>query len=134
MLTASTLTLAALAAAYVAGKLHGAGYTVTEQACTNGCGAQDKNVIAEWKGGDESQVYLLGAHLDSVTAGPGMNDNASGSAALPEVALTLAEKNPVMAKRVRFGWWATEETGLNGSKFYANSLSSTERSRIRGAW
>jgi Zn-dependent metalloprotease/chitodextrinase len=118
-------------ASYVAGKLRDAGYTVTEQACTSGCSGQDKNVIAEWKGGDESSVIMFGAHLDSVTAGPGINDNGSGSSILLEVALTLAEKNPAMAKRVRFGWWAAEETGTNGSKFYVNSLSSTERTRIK---
>jgi hypothetical protein len=49
--------------------------------CTSGCtAAAGPNVIADWPGGNPSNVYLFGAHLDSVTAGPGINDNGSGSA------------------------------------------------------
>ncbi|MEC3979737.1 M28 family peptidase [Amycolatopsis sp. H20-H5] len=115
---------------YVEGKLRAAGYTVSKQTCTN-CLGQSQNLIAEWPQGDASQVIMLGSHLDSVSAGPGINDNGSGSAAILEVALTLAQTNPAMAKRVRFGWWADEESGLKGSKFYVNSLSSAERTKIK---
>ncbi|KUJ67793.1 peptidase M28 [Streptomyces albus subsp. albus] len=118
--------------AYVKGKLQAAGYTVTEQACTSGCSTgAGPNLIAEWPQGDASKVYMFGAHLDSVSAGPGINDNGSGSAALLETALTLAQKNPTMANRVRFAWWTDEEQGLNGSDFYVNSLSSTQKSQIK---
>ncbi|MFE9772724.1 M28 family peptidase [Streptomyces sp. NPDC005931] len=118
--------------AYVKGKLQAAGYTVTEQPCTSGCtSGAGPNLIAEWPHGDTANVYMFGAHLDSVSAGPGMNDNGSGSAALLETALTLAQQNPTLRNRVRFGWWTDEEQGLNGSDFYVRSLSSTERSRIR---
>ncbi|WP_271217440.1 M28 family peptidase, partial [Streptosporangium carneum] len=117
---------------YVEQKLTAAGYTVRRQSCTSGCtGGAGPNLIADWPGGDENQVVMSGAHLDSVSAGPGINDNGSGSAALLEVALTLAAKNPTMTKHVRFGWWTDEEQGLLGSKFYVNSLSSTERSKIK---
>ncbi|MFI0417161.1 M28 family peptidase [Spongiactinospora sp. 9N601] len=117
---------------FIEGKLREAGYTVVRQPCTSGCtGGSGPNLIADWPGGDENQVIMAGAHLDSVSAGPGINDNASGSAMLLEVALTLAEKRPTMAKHVRFGWWTDEEQGLNGSRFYVNSLSSTERSKIK---
>ncbi len=47
-------------------------------------------MIADWPGGNDGSVYMFGAHLDSVRAGPGINDNGSGSAALLETALTLA--------------------------------------------
>ncbi|MFI6769358.1 M28 family peptidase [Streptomyces sp. NPDC050355] len=118
--------------AYVKNKLQAAGYTVTEQPCTSGCaGGAGPNLIAEWPKGDAGSVYMFGSHLDSVGAGPGINDNGSGSAALLENALTLAEQNPDMAARVRFGWWTDEEQGLNGSDFYVNSLSTTERSKIK---
>ncbi|OUC93420.1 M28 family peptidase [Streptosporangium minutum] len=117
---------------YVEQKLTAAGYTVVRQPCTSGCtSGAGPNLIADWPGGDANQVIMAGAHLDSVSAGPGINDNASGSSALLEVALTLAAKNPAMAKHVRFGWWTDEEQGLNGSEFYVNSLSSTERSKIK---
>ncbi|MEW2295693.1 M28 family peptidase [Streptomyces sp. NPDC006743] len=118
--------------AYVKGKLQAAGYTVTEQSCTSGCtpGAGN-NLIAEWPQGDANSVYMFGAHLDSVSAGPGINDNGSGSATLLETALTLAQANPVMKNRVRFAWWTDEEQGLNGSGFYVRSLSGTDRARIK---
>ncbi|MEU8780280.1 M28 family peptidase [Streptomyces sp. NPDC048637] len=118
--------------AYAKSKLQAAGYTVTEQPCTSGCASgAGPNLIAEWPQGDASKVYMFGSHLDSVGAGPGINDNGSGSAALLETALTLAEQHPAMAARVRFGWWTDEEQGLNGSDFYVGSLSSAERSRIK---
>ncbi|MBB5871145.1 Zn-dependent metalloprotease/uncharacterized membrane protein [Allocatelliglobosispora scoriae] len=118
--------------AYVKGKLQTAGYTVTEQPCTSGCTAgAGPNLIAEWPQGNADNVYMFGAHLDSVSAGPGMNDNGSGSAALLENALVLAATNPTMTNRIRFGWWTDEEQGLNGSEFYANSLSSANRAKIK---
>ncbi|MBX2853814.1 MAG: M28 family peptidase [Rhodobacteraceae bacterium] len=48
------------------------------------------NVIAETVGGREDAVVMAGAHLDSVIDGPGMVDNASGSAALLAIAEALA--------------------------------------------
>ncbi|MEU0335510.1 M28 family peptidase [Streptomyces sp. NPDC006193] len=118
--------------AYVKGKLQAAGYTVTEQPCTSGCtSGAGPNLIAEWPRGDASKVYMFGSHLDSVSAGPGINDNGSGSATLLEVALRLAAADPSMAARVRFGWWTDEEQGLNGSDFYVRSLTSAQRSAIK---
>ncbi|PNE19445.1 M20/M25/M40 family metallo-hydrolase [Amycolatopsis sp. BJA-103] len=115
---------------YVAQKLRDAGYNVTLQTCTS-CAGQSQNIIAEWPQGDANQVLMLGAHLDSVAAGPGINDNGSGSASILEVALTLARENPTMAKRVRFGWWADEESGLRGSKHYVANLPAAERTKIK---
>ncbi len=74
---------------------------------------------------------MFGAHLDSVSAGPGINDNGSGSASLLETALVLARTNPTMTNKVRFAWWTDEESGLLGSKFYVSQLSSTERQKIK---
>ncbi|MEV0649547.1 M20/M25/M40 family metallo-hydrolase [Phytomonospora sp. NPDC050363] len=117
---------------YIKQKLQAAGYNVSEQACPSGsCTYPSNNLIAEWPQGDASQVYMLGAHLDGVGAGPGINDNASGSAALLEVALTLAQKNPSLSKRIRFAWWTDEEQGLNGSEYYVNAIGSTERAKIK---
>ena len=90
------------------------------------------NVIADWPGGDANTVYMFGAHLDGVAAGPGINDNASGSSTLLEMALTLAATNPTMLNHVRFAFWTDEEQGLNGSEFYANSLPAAERTKIKG--
>ncbi|MFJ6698921.1 M28 family peptidase [Streptomyces sp. NPDC091272] len=117
--------------AYVTGKLQAAGYTVTEQACTT-CTYPSNNLIADWPGGPADQTVMFGAHLDGVSAGPGINDNASGSATLLENALVLAQKNPTMTKHVRFAWWTDEEQGLNGSEFYVNRLTAAQRSAIKG--
>lgn len=81
-----------------------------------------QNIIAETKGGDEEQVVMLGAHLDSVPEGPGINDNGSGTAGLLEYAVTLADLNAPVKNKVRFAWWAAEEAGLVGSEYYTNDL------------
>jgi aminopeptidase S len=118
---------------YVFNQLSAAGFSVVRQNCTSGCTAgAGPNVIADWPGGDPNNVYMFGAHLDSVTAGPGMNDNASGSATVLELAKTVAANNPTLTAHLRFAFWTDEEQGLNGSQFYANTLPSAERARIRG--
>ena len=118
---------------YVFNRLSAVGFTVVRQNCTSGCtSGAGPNVIADWPGGDPNNVYIFGAHLDGVAAGPGINDNASGSGTVLELALTLAAQNPTMVNHVRFAFWTDEEQGLNGSQFYANTLPSAERARIRG--
>lgn len=73
---------------------------------------------------------MLGAHLDSVTDGPGINDNGSGSAGLLEVALELAKTHRDPANKVRFAWWSAEENGLLGSEAYVAKLSEAQREKI----
>lgn len=85
-------------------QLDAAGYTTTLQPFTSG-GATGWNVIADWPGGDTNHVIMAGSHLDSVTAGPGINDNGSGSAAVLETALAVARENLQPTKHLRFGWW-----------------------------
>jgi hypothetical protein len=88
----------------------------------------DFNVIAELPGKNTNNVVMAGAHLDSVIEGPGINDNGSGSAALLETALNMANLKP--ENTLRFGWWAGEEQGLVGSADYVAGLSQAERDRI----
>ncbi|MFD5890080.1 M28 family metallopeptidase [Streptomyces sp. NPDC060334] len=94
-----------------------------------------RNVIAETRGGRSDRVVTVGAHLDSVPEGPGINDNGSGSAGLLEVALKLAEetrggKGGQPANKVRFAWWSAEELGLLGSEHYVASLSEKQKKDI----
>ncbi|MFJ9516937.1 M28 family peptidase [Kitasatospora sp. NPDC101801] len=117
--------------AYLKAKLQAAGYTVSEQSCTS-CSYVSNNLIADWPGGPADQVTMFGAHLDSVAAGPGINDNGSGSAVLLENALALAQANPTLTRHVRFAWWTGEEQGLQGSAHYVGQLSSAQRSAIKG--
>jgi len=86
-----------------------------------------RNVIAESRTGNASNLVVSGAHLDSVDRGPGLNDNGSGSAMLLEAAESLAGTRP--ANRVRFIWWGGEELGLLGSRHYVSGLSPSELRR-----
>ena len=86
------------------------------------------NVLAELPGKNKNNVVMSGAHLDSVNAGPGINDNGSGSAALIEIAEQMAKVKP--QNTVRFAWWGAEESGLVGSRYYVENLSETERDKI----
>ncbi|MFE9727472.1 M20/M25/M40 family metallo-hydrolase [Streptomyces sp. NPDC005794] len=88
------------------------------------------NVVAETRGGNAARTVMLGAHLDSVSDGPGINDNATGSAGLLEVALRLAGSHRTPANKVRFAWWSAEENGLLGSEAYVAKLSEAQRAKI----
>ena len=77
-------------------------------------------------------MILLGAHLDSVANGPGINDNGSGSAAVLEIARQARQLHVRPKHGLRFAFWGAEELGLVGSRSYAQSLSPRERRRILG--
>ena len=87
-----------------------------------------ENVLAESKGGNASNVVMAGAHLDSVSAGPGINDNGSGSAAILEVAEQMGRVVP--RNKVRFALWGAEEANLVGSTFYINTISEEDHAKI----
>jgi Zn-dependent M28 family amino/carboxypeptidase len=84
------------------------------------------NVIAETQTGRHDNVVMAGAHLDSVLAGPGINDNGSGTAALLDTALQLGSR-PRVNNAVRFAWWGAEELGLIGSEYYVQNLDFEEQ-------
>ncbi|MEU7025264.1 M28 family metallopeptidase [Streptomyces sp. NPDC046275] len=115
---------------FVKAKLDAAGYTTAIQQFSYN-GSTGYNLIADWPGGDPNQVVMSGSHLDSVTSGPGINDNGSGSAAILENALAVSRAQLQPTKHLRFAWWGAEELGLVGSKYYVNNTPSTERSKIK---
>ena len=80
-----------------------------------------RNVIAQTKTGSTQSVVMVGGHLDSVAAGPGINDNGSGVAAVLTTATALGS-SPDIRNAVRFAFWGAEEIGLVGSKRYIQSL------------
>lgn len=86
-------------------------------------------MIAQTKTGDKENVVMVGAHTDSVEAGPGINDNGSGTIGILENALALTEFS--VNNAVRFGWWSGEEEGLLGSEFYVANLSQEEQDKLR---
>ena len=87
-----------------------------------------RNLIAELPGKNADNVVMAGAHIDGVQDGAGMSDNASGSAALLEVAEQIAKVKP--ENTLRFAWWGAEEDGLLGSDAYVAGLSQAEKDRI----
>lgn len=82
---------------------------------------KSRNLVAQTNTGSSNDVVLVGAHLDSVAGGPGINDNGSGVAAVLETALQLGS-SPAVDNAVRFAFWGAEETGLEGSSQYLRGL------------
>ena len=121
----TTITIPAVGVSFASGEaLAQSGSTATVAVVNK----PQTNVLAELKGRNDNNVVMAGAHLDSVPAGPGINDNGSGSAALIELAQQLAKLKP--QNTLRFAWWGAEESGLVGSTAYVNSLSAAEKERI----
>jgi hypothetical protein len=91
----------------------------------------ESNVRTEWMrlplatatipGTDGSGDFLLvGSHIDSWYEG--ITDNATGDAALIEMARVLAGQRGALRRGVRFGWWPGHSTGrYSGSTWYADT-------------
>jgi hypothetical protein len=78
-------------------------------------GGQTANVIATLKGTVNPElVYVVSSHYDSVAAGPGADDDTSGTAALLETARVLA--GHPMPATIIFASFTGEEAGLLGSR------------------
>ena len=87
-------------------------------------------VLAETKTGDPKNAVVVGAHLDSVEEGPGINDDGSGTSAQLEIAKQIARKDLEPRQQIRFAWWGGEEDGLIGSTYYAEHLNPREVAKI----
>ena len=85
-----------------------------------------ENLLADTPTGRTDRTVVVGGHLDSVGEGPGINDNGSGTAAILETALQMAELGITPENRVRFAFWSGEEDGLLGSDFYVSQLTKRE--------
>ncbi|KAI9336912.1 hypothetical protein BDR26DRAFT_864199 [Obelidium mucronatum] len=88
------------------------------------------NVLAEsgdgFQGNHES-IAIYGCHLDSVRAGPGVNDDGSGAMATLELAVQYSKSlTKRSVQKVRFAWWAAEEIGLLGSKYHVETLAAKD--------
>jgi Zn-dependent M28 family amino/carboxypeptidase len=79
---------------------------------------EELNVIADSVKGDKDRTIVVGAHLDSVEAGPGINDNGSGTSGILEIAEQIAKLPNKPRNRLRFAFWGAEEAGLVGSTAY----------------
>lgn len=107
---------------YIFSELRKLGYEVSLQRFSftkDGKAYSSANVIAV-KPGSSPKIVIAGAHYDSVTAGKGADDNASGVAVMLEAAERLKnEKTPYTIKFVAFG---AEEIGYEGSKYYVSQM------------
>lgn len=100
------------------------GYQVTAQ-CYDVRGVSCANLEINKTGtARPDEILLIGAHYDTVPGSPGADDNASGVAALLELADHFAKTRPSMT--VRFVAFVNEEppfffTGQQGSLIYAKA-------------
>ena len=90
---------------------------------------KSRNILAQTKTGSASNVVMVGAHLDSPSVGPGMNDNGSGVAAVLETALQLGA-SPAVPNAVRFAFWGGSKDQLAGSIRYVAGLDRDELNAI----
>jgi aminopeptidase YwaD len=89
---------------------------------------QSRNVIG-MRPGRRPEAIVVGAHFDSVPAGPGANDNASGTATMLELARVFAQRDyPYTLYFIAFG---AEEIGLRGSRHFVEAVPESTRSRLR---
>lgn len=90
------------------------------------------NVLATSKKGNQRERVVVGAHLDSVIEGPGINDNGSGSATTLETALQMAKLGQTnrLQRQVTFAFWGAEELGLVGSTHYVSTLTDEQRDKV----
>jgi Zn-dependent M28 family amino/carboxypeptidase len=91
---------------------------------------RSSNVLADTAEGRVDRTVVVGAHLDSVAEGPGIQDNGSGTAVVLEIAEAIAELDLAPRNRIRFAFWGGEEFGLLGSEHYVQSLGARELRNI----
>jgi len=106
------------AASYIRSVLEEAGYTVKTQPFSSR-GLTLQNLEAELPGSTlADEIIIVGAHYDSVDGSPGANDNASGVAALLELARLFSASTPL--RTLRFVAFANEEAPF----FYTDEMGS----------
>jgi len=94
-----------------------------------------KNVVATIPGRSKPKdIYMLIAHFDSISeqpeiSAPGADDNASGTAAVLEIARIL--KDVQLESSIQFGMFSNEEQDGQGSKHFAKKARKEGR-RIKG--
>ncbi len=66
------------------------------------------------------EMYIISGHMDGRGGGEAVNDDASGTAVVMEIARVLASADVKTARSVRFALWNNEETGLNGAQAYVD--------------
>ena len=114
---------------YIINVLKGFKLSPVLQEFTNPKGKKGVNILVEIKGKSD-KVTMIGAHYDSVESGPGINDNATGTAILLEMIAKISGSGEIPNHTLRFAFWDSEEEGVAGSRHYVNELSTNDLSLI----
>jgi hypothetical protein len=111
------------AARHLETALRDAGYAPADQPYAIGDNLTVRNIEAELRGADRAgEIVVVGGHYDSIAGAPGANDNATGAAAVVEIARRLAKRS--FPRTLRFVCFVNEEppffqTDRMGSRVYA---------------
>jgi Zn-dependent M28 family amino/carboxypeptidase len=73
-----------------------------------------------------NEMYIIGGHMDGIGWGQAVNDDASGSAIVMELARIFSMPDVQTERSIRFALWNNEETGLNGAKAYVDQRASMQ--------
>jgi Zn-dependent M28 family amino/carboxypeptidase len=92
----------------------------------------DYDILAETEAGDPTKILQVGAHIDGVAAGPGINDDGSGTSMNLTIAHQIKKLGLVPQYKIRFGWFSGEEQGLFGSQYLVNQINSRDLSSVVG--
>lgn len=90
-----------------------------------------QNIIVEITGQSKDTAVIVGAHYDSVTTGPGINDNGSGVALVLELMNHYAIQKTKPKHTIYLAFWDSEEVGIAGSKDFASKLSAEQLKGIQ---
>ncbi len=103
---------------YETGRIH---YQFTPRRAPEGTPSEPREEVYATLVGSTipQEMYIIGAHMDGRGGGEAANDDGSGTALVMEIARVLASSDIRTARSIRFALWNNEETGLNGSRAYA---------------
>lgn len=116
----STAETQATASAYIQSRLAAMGYEVIVDPVLT-----SNNLIVRRTGtAGLGQRFVVGAHFDTVVGSPGADDNATGVAAILEIARVLTGYEP--EQTVEIVAYALEEFGKHGSLQHAEALDTAD--------
>ncbi len=76
------------------------------------------------------EMYVIGGHMDGIGWGQAVNDDASGSAIVMELARIFSMPDVQTERSIRFALWNNEETGLNGARAYVEQRAAMQGKEI----
>lgn len=125
------------AADWMAGRFEASGLGVTRQSFTTRRGLTSQNVITSIAG-TGSDFILVGAHFDTAPQRPGytgpalqgVDDNGSGASVLTELAAHMSGLS--LETGLVFNAFGAEESGLEGSQAYRDSLTPEQLANMKG--